>query len=66
MKGGEAATIVYAVRALKIRRSIVLATLTDEPVSVLLHGEKRGGLPVVCTYFEYAGATGRIMAESYE
>lgn len=65
VKGGEAATIEYAVCALKIPHIVVCGHSHCGAMSGLLAPENLGALPAVRAYLEHAEATARIVNENY-
>jgi len=65
VKGGEAATIEYAVSALNIKHIIICGHSHCGAMSGLLNLDKLNALPAVRAYLEHAEATGRIMEENY-
>ena len=62
---GEAATIEYAVAALKVRDIIVCGHSHCGAMSGLLHPESVEKMPAVKAYLEHASATRRIVEENY-
>jgi len=66
VKGGEAATIEYAVAALQIKHIIICGHSHCGAMSGLLSPEKIETLPAVKAYLEHAEATRRIMNENYD
>lgn len=65
VRGGEAATVEYAVKALKVRHIIICGHSHCGAMSGLLHPEKLSGLPAVQSYLEFAEATSQILLENY-
>ncbi|MFK7822275.1 MAG: carbonic anhydrase, partial [Planctomycetaceae bacterium] len=65
VQGGEAATIEYAIAALKIPHIIVCGHSHCGAMSGLLSPDKIQTLPAVCSYLQHAEATRRIMEENY-
>lgn len=63
--GGEAATIEYAVGALKVREIIVCGHTHCGAVDGLLHPEKLETLPRVAEWLAHAEATRQVMQQSY-
>jgi carbonic anhydrase len=63
--GGEAATIEYAVSALKVRELIVCGHTHCGAVDGLLNPEKVTSLPRVGQWLEHADATRQVMRQSY-
>lgn len=63
--GGEAATIEYAVAALKIRNIVVCGHSHCGAMSGLLTPENLQTLPAVRSYLEHAAATRQIIDENY-
>lgn len=66
VKGGEAATIEYAVSALNIRHIVICGHSHCGAMSGLLSLDKIEALPAVRAYLEHAEATRRIVTENYE
>jgi carbonic anhydrase len=64
--GGEAATIEYAVCALKVKDIIVCGHSHCGAMHGLLHPETLGELPAVRQWLTHAEATARIMRENYQ
>ena len=64
--GGEAATIEYAVAALKIPHVIVCGHSHCGAMSGLLTPENLGSLPAVRSYLEHAASTRQIIEENYD
>ena len=64
--GGEAATIEYAVAALKVRDIIVCGHSLCGAMTALNHPEQVEGLPAVEAVLRYAESTRRIIAEKYQ
>lgn len=64
--GGEAATIEFAVCALKIKDIIVCGHSHCGAMNGLLYPEQLGGLPAVRQWLTHAEATARIMKENYQ
>ncbi|MHC4878597.1 MAG: carbonic anhydrase [Planctomycetota bacterium] len=64
--GGEAATIEYAVAALKIPNIIVCGHSHCGAMSGLLTPENLGSLPAVRSYLEHAASTRQIIEENYD
>ena len=64
--GGEAATIEYAVCALKIQDIIVCGHSNCGAMNGLLHLEQLDELSAVRQWLTHAEATGRIMKENYQ
>ena len=65
VQGGEAATIEYAVTALKVQDIIVCGHSHCGAMGGLLHPESLGTMPAVKSYLEHAEATRRIVEENY-
>lgn len=65
VRGGEAATIEYAIRALKISSIIVCGHSHCGAMGGLLNLEGLAGLPAVAAYLEHAEATRQIVLENY-
>ena len=65
VQGGEAATIEYAVAALKVRDIIVCGHSLCGAMSALVEPEQLKGLPAVEAVLKHAESTRRIMAENY-
>jgi len=65
VRGGEAATIEYAIRALKVPNIIVCGHSHCGAMGGLLNLEGLGGLPAVAAYLEHAEATRQIVLENY-
>ncbi|MBL8850317.1 MAG: carbonic anhydrase [Planctomycetaceae bacterium] len=63
--GGEAATIEYAVAALKVRDIIVCGHSLCGAMSALIEPEQLKGLPAVEAVLKHAESTRRIMSENY-
>ena len=63
--GGEAATIEYAVAALKVRDIIVCGHSLCGAMTALIHPEQVEGLPAVRSLLSHAESTRRIMTENY-
>lgn len=66
VQGGEAATIEYAVAALKVKDLIVCGHSHCGAMSGLLDPDSLDKLPAVRSYLEHAEATRRIVEENYE
>ncbi len=64
--GGEAATIEYAVTALKIRDLILCGHSHCGAMAGLLNPESVEGMPAVRAHLAHAEATRRIVAENYQ
>ena len=64
--GGEAATIEYAVCALKVKVIIVCGHSHCGAMDGLLHPEQLGELPAVRQWLTCAEATARIIKENYQ
>lgn len=64
--GGEAATIEYAVCALRIRDIIVCGHSHCGAMNGLLHPEQLDELPAVRQWLTHTEATARIMKENYQ
>src|SRR5207248_9653519 len=64
-RGGEAATIEYAVSALGIEDIIVCGHSRCGAVRGLLHPEDLGNLPAMAEWLRHADATGQIVRELY-
>jgi carbonic anhydrase len=64
--GGEAATIEYAVCALRVKDIIVCGHSHCGAMNGLLHTEQLGELPAVRQWLTHAEATARIMKENYQ
>ena len=65
VRGGEAATIEYAVCALKVKHIIICGHSHCGAMAGLLHPDKTETMPAVQSYLEYAEATSRILKENY-
>ena len=65
VSGGEAATIEYAVAALKVKDIIVCGHSHCGAMAGLLKPESLSGLPAVGAYLNHAAATSRIIDENY-
>lgn len=65
VQGGEAATIEFAVRVLKVKDIIVCGHSHCGAMSGLLHPETLSELPAVRAWLAHAEATARIMSENY-
>ncbi len=65
VEGGEAATIEYAVSALKVQDVIVCGHSLCGAMTALLHPEQVQGLPAVASLLRHAEATRRIIQENY-
>ena len=65
VRGGEAATIEFAVTALKIKHIIICGHSHCGAMSGLLNPDKLEPLPAVKAYLEHAEATRRIIEENY-
>ena len=63
--GGEAATIEYAVSALRVKDIIICGHSHCGAMSGLLHREKVAKMPAVSAYLQHAEATRRIVEENY-
>jgi carbonic anhydrase len=63
--GGEAATIEYAVAALKVRDIIVCGHSLCGAMSALIEPEQLQGMPAVEAVLRHAEATRRIISENY-
>lgn len=63
--GGEAATIEYAVSALKVRDVIVCGHSHCGAMQALIRPDDLKGLPAVAQWLGHAEATRRIMMENY-
>jgi carbonic anhydrase len=63
--GGEAATIEYAVTALKVRDIIVCGHSLCGAMSALIEPEQAHGMPAVEAVLRHAEATRRIISENY-
>lgn len=63
--GGEAATIEYAVCALKVKDIVVCGHSHCGAMNGLLHPEQLGELPAVRQWLTHAESTARIMKENY-
>jgi len=63
--GGEAATIEYAVAALRVRYIIVCGHSLCGAMDGLLRVEELGSMPAVRAYLAHAEATRRIIQENY-
>lgn len=64
--GGEAATIEYAVAALKVRDVIVCGHSHCGAMAGLLQPESVAKMPAVRAYLDHAEATRRIVEENYQ
>lgn len=65
VRGGEAATIEYAVSALRIKHIIICGHSHCGAMSGLLNLDQLDALPAVKAYLEHADATRRIIDENY-
>ncbi len=65
MHGGEAATIEYAVSALKVKDIIVCGHSHCGAMAGLLNPDATKNMPAVRDYLEHAEATRRIVEENY-
>lgn len=65
VRGGEAATIEYAVAALHVRHVIVCGHSHCGAMAGLLKPENTQTMPAVRSYLEFAEATSRILNENY-
>jgi carbonic anhydrase len=65
VRGGEAATIEYAVAALKVKDIMICGHSHCGAMSGLLHPEKIEKMPAVRDYLKHAEATRRIVEENY-
>lgn len=63
--GGEAATIEYAVSALKVRDIVICGHSHCGAMNGLLHPEMVETMPAVKAYLQHAEATRRIVEENY-
>jgi carbonic anhydrase len=63
--GGEAATIEYAVEALKVREIIVCGHTHCGAVDGLMNPDKVESLPRVSEWLKHADATRRVMQQNY-
>lgn len=63
--GGEAATIEYAVSALKVKDIVICGHSHCGAMSGLLHPESVQSMPAVKAYLQHAEATRRIVEENY-
>ncbi len=66
VQGGEAATIEYAVTALKVRDLIICGHSHCGAMAGLLNPEAVARMPAVRAYLEHAEATRRIVEENYD
>jgi carbonic anhydrase len=64
-RGGEEATIEYAVRALNIKHIIVCGHSHCGAIKALLHPEDVVEMPAVANWLSHAEATRRIVKENY-
>jgi carbonic anhydrase len=64
-RGGEEATIEYAVRALDVKHIIVCGHSLCGAVKALLHPEAVAEMPAVANWLSHAEATRRIILENY-
>ncbi len=64
-RGGEEATIEYAVRALDVKHIIVCGHSLCGAVKALLHPEEVVEMPAVANWLSHAEATRRIVKENY-
>src|SRR5262245_33421181 len=64
-KGGEEATIEYAVRALDVKHIIVCGHSHCGAIRALLNPEEAAEMPAVATWLSHAEATRRIIKENY-
>ncbi len=64
--GGEAATIEFAVAALKVKDIVICGHSYCGAMSGLLNAEKLNDLPAVRNWLSYADSTRRIMQENYD
>lgn len=65
VRGGEAATIEYAVKALKVKHIIICGHSHCGAMGGLLHPENVQAMPAVKSYLEFAEATAQILNENY-
>ena len=65
VQGGEAATIEYAVSALKVKDIVVCGHSHCGAMSGLLDQESLAKMPAVSSYLNHAEATRRIIEENY-
>lgn len=65
VEGGEAATIEYAVRVLRIKDIIICGHSMCGAMSGLLHPKAVENLPAVQAYLKHAAATGAIIGENF-
>jgi carbonic anhydrase len=65
VRGGEAATIEYALAALRVRDIIVCGHSHCGAMNGLLHPEQTADLPAVRGWLAHAEATARIIRENY-
>jgi carbonic anhydrase len=65
VRGGEAATIEFAICALKVKHVIICGHSHCGAMAGLLHPERTKTMPAVQSYLEYAEATSRILNENY-
>jgi carbonic anhydrase len=63
--GGEAATVEYAVAALKVKDIIICGHSLCGAMDGLLHPDKLDGLTAVDSWLTYAQTTARIVEENY-
>lgn len=66
IKGGEAATIEYAIAALGVQDVVVCGHSQCGAMKAILHPPSRSDLPAVVDYLEHAETTRRIMKENYQ
>jgi carbonic anhydrase len=64
-RGGEEATIEYAVRALDVKHIIVCGHSHCGAIKALLHPEEVVEMPAVANWLSHAEATRRIVKENY-
>jgi carbonic anhydrase len=64
-RGGEEATIEYAIRALGVKHIIVCGHSHCGAMKALLHPEEIIDMPAVATWLSHAEATRRIVKENY-
>ncbi len=65
VRGGEAATIEYAVSVLKVRDIIICGHSHCGAMAGIVHPEAVASLPAVKDWLQHAEATARILTENY-
>jgi carbonic anhydrase len=66
VKGGEAATIEYAIYALNVKDVVICGHSQCGAMKAILHPPARSDLPAVCDFLEHAETTRRIIFENYK